>query len=72
MRTRTTWQAGEKHPKAKLSAEQVTAIDLALRQGATHRDLADVCGVSRVAITDINRGMTWAHVTGRRNKGRNP
>lgn len=69
MRTRTTWQQGEKHPKAKLTDEQVRAICRALDKGFGQQQLACEYGVSDVAISHINTGATWAHVTGRRRAG---
>lgn len=67
MITRTTWGKGERAPRAKLRAEQVRAIVRQLEKGFPHDVIADCYDVSRVAITDINRGATWSHVTGRKN-----
>lgn len=68
-RTPTTWQQGEKHPKAKLTEFAVRRILEQLEKRIPHQVIADEYGVSRVAITDINTGITWAHVTGRRRAG---
>jgi hypothetical protein len=62
-RTRTTW-----HPKAKLTEFAVRRIVEQLNKGFPHDVIADCYGVSRVAITNINTGLTWSHVTGRRSK----
>lgn len=48
--------AGERHPRAKLTASQVTEIRL--RQG-TARELARHYGVSRHTIYDIWQGNRW-------------
>lgn len=65
-RTRTTWQGGEGHPKARLTEEQVRSIVRCLARGWTQQALADEYDISRVSVSNINTGMTWRHVTGKR------
>ena len=66
MRTRTTWCRGERHPKAKLTEFAVRRILEQLAKGFPQDVIADCYGVSSVTISHINTGMTWTHVTGRR------
>jgi hypothetical protein len=65
VKNQTTWGKGERAPRAKLTAFQVRLIIEQLERRVTHAALALEYGVSRVAITDINRGASWAHVTGK-------
>lgn len=73
MKTRTSWCHGERHPKAKLTEFDVRRVLEQLAKGFPQNVIADCYDVSRVAITHINTGVTWTHVTGRRrNKGLRP
>jgi hypothetical protein len=54
---------GERHPQAKLSANQVLAIRAAYAQGLMDgMQLAAVYGVSQWAVKDIIRRRKWRHV----------
>lgn len=57
----TAWR-GERHHRAKLTADQVRAIRAALETGTTRRALALRYGVSRRAIQLIDSGQNWGHV----------
>ena len=51
---------GEQHPSHKLTNTDVEEIRKLLKLGQfTHREIAKMFGVSRYAITDINRGRSW-------------
>ena len=54
-----THQAGEKHPRAKLTNSDVIAIRAS---GERYADLAKRFGVSRHTISDIRRGRRWGSV----------
>ncbi len=52
--------SGERNRRAKLSENDVVQIRLLLQEGELrHKDIAGMFGVSRGAITAINRGETW-------------
>ena len=52
--------AGEDHPRARLTEEQVRAIRAEYdAEGTTHQKLADRYGVSRTTITMILTGVNW-------------
>lgn len=51
---------GEKHPRSKLTSEQVLAI---LGDDRTHVAIAAQYGVSKSLIRSIKSGKTWRHVT---------
>lgn len=53
---------GERHPKAKLTADDVRAIRAALAAGEGYRKLGTRYGVSRQSIADIKHGRHWNHV----------
>jgi hypothetical protein len=58
-----TFVVGERHFRAKLTAEQVTEIrDLYAAGGVTHETLSRRYGVHRVHIGDILRGNVWRHL----------
>lgn len=46
----------------KLRVDQVVEIKQLLGQNVTHKAIAERFGVSRVTITQIANGQTWAHV----------
>lgn len=48
---------------AKLDEIQVKTIKKCLLGGMLHREIAEYFKVGRRAITDINLGVTWKHVT---------
>jgi HNH endonuclease len=48
---------------AKLDEEKVDHIRFLLAIGMKHRDIAEIFGVSKSTITNINTGKTWTHVT---------
>ena len=50
---------GEKHPRAKLSLYDVSAIRELLHQGHRQQDIAEFFGVSPVTISHIKHGRTW-------------
>lgn len=54
-----TAQAGEKHPRAKLTDEQVRTIRT---RYANSKETARDFGISRHAVFDIWQGKRWAHV----------
>ena len=54
-----TINAGERCPRAKLTASQVAEIRALLAAGETHAAIAARYGVKKVAIGYINRGITW-------------
>ena len=51
---------GERNPSAKLTEEQVAEVRRLLVSGEPQRVIAAQYGVSRGAITKINRGRTWS------------
>jgi hypothetical protein len=64
----TTWEQqvlnrrtyrGERHPNAKLSADDVFAIRLLARYGATHRSIGSGFGVSHANVGYVVRGEAW-------------
>lgn len=55
--------AGEIHPAAKLTDENVREIKGAYRPGhVTQADLAEVHGVAKQTIAAIINGQTWRHI----------
>lgn len=46
---------------SKLVEAQVAEIRLCLAMGHTHKEIAEIYGVSRSAITLINSGKNWKH-----------
>lgn len=55
-----THQAGERHPRAKLTAEQVAEIR---RSGETARELAERFGMHPVSIRQIRSGRRWSEAS---------
>lgn len=51
---------GSKHPKAKLSSEDVAKIRELASRGAYHLDLAEQFGVSRPTITKVINGTAYS------------
>lgn len=50
--------------QVKVSEVQVVEIKRFLREKkSTHREIAEKYGVSRAAVTAINNGKTWSHIT---------
>ena len=60
MGTRTL--VGENNNMSKLTVVNVRRIKMALKMGLTHKDIAKMFGVSRVAITNINTGKRWGYI----------
>lgn len=52
---------GEDCPTSKLTAAQVLRIKA--RDGRTQQEIADELGISRVTVSDIRRGKSWAWLT---------
>lgn len=50
---------GERHPKAKLTADQVDEIRRRLRAGELQEDLAEAYGVHSSSVSAIKTGKTW-------------
>jgi group I intron endonuclease len=55
-------QLGENNSYAKLTADDVREIRKLLAAGVLQKEIAKRFGVSKGAITDINRGKNWSHV----------
>lgn len=53
---------GERHGRARLSAQQVIAIRDSIKSGVTQRALAEQFGVARRTIGSIAEGKSWRHV----------
>ena len=53
---------GEKHGNAKLTDEKVRVIKALFLEGRTKTAIALEMGVCRIAIGNVLRGKTWAHV----------
>lgn len=56
-----TWPVGEQSPRAKVNEDDVRAIRSAAST-ATQGELAQVYGVSRQQIGNIQSGKSWGHV----------
>lgn len=54
---------GSKHYKSKLTELDVVQIMASLSNGVRSSSLAKRYGVSKCTISDINRGVTWKHIT---------
>lgn len=54
---------GEKHPKAKLTEEDVVEIKTLLKRGYTPNHIGDLYGVAGSNIRQIRRGKSWRRVT---------
>ena len=53
---------GERHPQAKLKANDVVEIRRLLAQGMLQRVIATRFGVNQTMISSISRRKNWAHV----------
>jgi len=62
-----TDQRGEKNSQAELIRRHAKQI-FKLKGKKTQQEIADEFGVSRQAVSDIHRGITWARVTGAKRK----
>lgn len=58
-----TSQVGERNSQAELTQKHVKEI-YKLRKKYTQKEIAEMYGVSRQAVSDIHRGITWEEVTG--------
>lgn len=61
---------GERQGFARLTEKKVLAIRQARIAGATLDSLASKFKVNRITVSDISRGVTWAHVGGERFTGK--
>ena len=57
-----TDQSGEKNSQAELTKKDAKAI-YKLKGKATQIEIAAMYGISRQAVSDIHRGITWARAT---------
>lgn len=62
VRGRAARHQGEKHPRHKLTAEQVLAIREVVAAGANQHELARSLGVSQPLINRIVKRVVWRHV----------
>ncbi len=53
---------GVKHPMVKLTEDKVLQIRQMIKTGMYHRIIAEVFGVHKVTISDINTRKRWAHL----------
>ena len=60
-----TDQVGERNSQAELIEKQVKQV-YDLKGKMTQKEIASMFGMSRQAVSDIHRGVTWTHVTGGR------
>lgn len=51
-----------RHGKARIRAEQASEIKRRLRNGETHRSIAEAFGLDRSTVTQISRNKSWRHV----------
>ena len=58
-----TDQVGERNSQAELIKKHAKQI-YKLKKKYTQQEIAEMFGVSRQAVSDIHRGITWASVTG--------
>lgn len=56
---RNNYNSGESHHNARLDETDVKFIRYWLKKNYKHQKIADVFGVSRSTITDINGGRSW-------------
>jgi hypothetical protein len=52
-------QRGEKHPRAKITQQQVDHILELYRKGFTQATIADLSGISKSQVSRICRGINW-------------
>lgn len=64
-----TDQVGERNSQAELIRRHAKQI-YRLKGKYTQKEIAEMFGVSRQAVSDIHRGITWANVTGARKRRR--
>jgi len=62
-----TDQVGERNSQAELIGKHARQI-YKLKGKQTQKDIADMFGISRQAVSDIHRGITWAKATGAKQK----
>ena len=62
-----TDQVGERNSQAELIRKHAKQI-YRLKGQYTQQEIAERFGVSRQAVSDIHRGITWANVTGARKR----
>ena len=55
-----THRNGEKHPGAKLTAQEVAAVRRAISMGFKQKDIAESLGVCRSTIGAIATGRSWS------------
>lgn len=55
-------QAGERHPRAKLTESDVRAIRDAVRNGRSVASLAREYGMSQSTLSRVWRGLRWSHI----------
>jgi len=53
---------GSAHGRAKLTERDIPVIRERLAAGDSHREIAKTFGISRSAVTNVNRGLFWRHV----------
>lgn len=58
-----THQMGERNSRAEINRKQAKEI-WRLKGKSTQTEIAEVYDISRQAVSDIHRGITWAEVTG--------
>lgn len=58
-----TDQVGERNSQSELTASMAKRVYL-LKEKKTQSDIASMFGISRQAVSDIHRGVTWSEVTG--------
>lgn len=64
-----TDQRGEKNSQAELTKTHAKQI-YKLKGKYTQLEIAEMYGISRQAVSDIHRGITWDEVTGAKKKSR--
>ena len=62
-------QLGEKHPRARLTEDDVLAIRGRRAAGESVVDIAAAFGVAKSTLYSITRGETWTHVGGALTRG---
>lgn len=62
-----TDQRGEKNSQAELTRKQAVQI-FRLKGEMTQKEISETFGISRQAVSDIHRGVTWARATGAKKK----
>lgn len=53
---------GERNPRARLTAADILLVRALRRQGYLQKEISDITGVGRYAISDILTGRTWSHI----------